>query len=111
MNTIQEIENDMVKNKERVRLARLVDKLMLNREFKELIINGFCTEDCARNAQLSTDTRLSDSDRADALGNAQAPGYLIRYLKFIEIQGRQAERDLGDSEAALEELRAEEAAE
>lgn len=70
-----------------------IRKLMGNKLFRDVILNLFCKEDCARYVQESGDPLLSADNRADALAMAQAAGHLRRWL------------DLGirmaDSEAGL----------
>ena len=70
-----------------------VRKLLGNRLFREVILNKFCVEHCARYVQESGDPLLSAENRADALNIAQAAGHLRRWL---DLSVRMA-----DSEAAL----------
>ena len=107
MSEIEQLESQMENNKRFVRNAEKVHRLMNNNDFKEIILEGFCTEECARFAQVSTDPRMTKDDRADALGNAQASGYLTRFLHVILRQGADADTTNRDIEQAIDELRAE----
>lgn len=84
-------------------------RLSNNRDFKKLILEEFCIQECARYAQNSANPALSAEDRADSLAIAQAAGHLRRYLSVVVQMGATAERDLPQIEDALDEARAEEA--
>jgi hypothetical protein len=86
----------------------LVVKLSNNREFRELILDGFCRDDCARFTHQSADPALTPQQRADALAVAQAAGHLKRYLSAAFQMGVTADNQLAELEEALEEARAEE---
>lgn len=103
---ILELERQ-IENAQAVIVQRdMVDRLANNRDFQKLIIEGFMRDECARLTHMSTDPNLSAQDRLDALGSAQAPGYLKRWLNALVQMGNNAERDLPEARATLEELRA-----
>jgi len=86
-------------------------KLLENPEYKELIVNDFSRDECARYVQASADPMLSPTERADALAIAQAAGHLKRWTAVILQMGYTAERDMEAVEDALIAARAEEAGE
>lgn len=53
-----------------------------NPDFKKLILDGFCTVECARYVQESCDPMLAPHMREDALALAQASGHLKRFLSL-----------------------------
>ncbi|WP_421991639.1 hypothetical protein [Roseococcus sp.] len=81
---------------------RLVD----NRDFRKLILEGFCLEDAARYAQESGDPILAPEQRADALCMAQASGHLKRFINITIQMGAHAERELPHLEEAVADERA-----
>ncbi len=83
-------------------------KLYENRDFKQVILDGFCTTDCARHAQLSADPSLNAEQRADSLGLAQAAGHVRRYLSAVVQMGNAAENSLPALHDELDAARAEE---
>jgi hypothetical protein len=85
-----------------------MERLLANADFRALILDGFCRDECARHAQLSVDAGLTPEDRADALGLAQAAGYLKRWIQASVTMGNHAENAIPDMEETLSELRAEE---
>lgn len=78
-----------------------VVKLIKNPLFRKVILEQFCTRDCARYVQESGDPLLSDSNRADALALAQAAGHLRRWL---DISVRIADNEQGRLLELQEEL-------
>lgn len=56
--------------------------LSTNPDFKKLILDGFCTTECARYVQESCDPMLAPHMREDALSLAQASGHLKRFLSL-----------------------------
>jgi hypothetical protein len=85
-------------------------RLYNHHDFRKLILEGFCVEECARYARESGNPQFTPEQRADALAMAQAAGHLRRYLSLMVQQGEHAERTLPELEQALAEARAEEGA-
>lgn len=90
--------------------AEMAERLAKNKDFKKLILEGFCLKDAARYAQESGDPLLEAPERADALNMAQASGHLKRFLSLQIQMGRSAQRSIPEIEAALAEVRSEEGA-
>lgn len=111
MSKVNQLEQQFEANKSLIEKRDLALKLSQNREFKKLILDGFCTEECARFAQLSADPSLRAEERADSLGMAQAAGHLRRFLSVTIRMGNKAEDDNASIEEALPEMRLEEEAE
>jgi hypothetical protein len=105
---IQQLEGQLSQAKKIVAQRDMALKLSNNREFRALILDEFCTQECARYAQASGDPALSSENRADALAMSQAAGHIRRWLSVKVQMGNSAERDIAEVEAALEEARAEE---
>jgi hypothetical protein len=108
MSTIAELESGLANAQAVVDQRDRMLKLQNNRDFRALIMDGFCKEECARFTAISTDPDLSPEARADALGSAQAAGYLRRWMAALVTMGNVAERDAKDHREALDEARAEE---
>lgn len=70
-----------------------VAQLVQNPLFRKVILEQFCTRDCARYVQESGDPLLPEANRADALALAQAAGHLRRWLDInIRLSGTEKER-------------------
>ena len=96
--------SDLQKVKDR---AKALERLNLNPDFKTIVIDGFLKEDAARFVQLSVDLELTDEQRKDALGTAQASGYFKKYLHYIGLMGRQADSQIDQVDRELETIRIE----
>ncbi|MER9436696.1 hypothetical protein NKJ04_17535 [Mesorhizobium sp. M0618] len=107
MSDIKALEQQIVAAKavqeQRDRMVRLAN----NSDFRALIIEGFCKDECARYTHVSTEPGLSKDDRADALAAAQSAGHLKRWINAIIMMGNRAAEDISQMDEALAELRAE----
>lgn len=111
MSQVNQLETQRAENAKAIELRDEAIKLSTNREFKKLILDGFCRDDCARYAQLSADPALNAEQRADSLALAQSAGHLRRYLSMLIAQGNRAENQNLEIEAELDAVRLEEAVE
>lgn len=103
---IEGLENQLAQTKEKVEQAKRIRRLIGNKDFKNLILDGFCRDDAARLVSESGDPVLDPQQRADALAMAQAGGHLKRYLTMQLQQALTAEREIPELEQELEEARA-----
>ena len=108
MSEVFALEKQLEDSKDAIARRELALKLYKNPEFKKLVLDEFCTTECARYAQLSADPSLGPTERADALAMAQAAGHLRRFLSVVVTMGNQAERLLPDLETEIEAARQEE---
>lgn len=108
MSEIAELQAQIDRLQEAVDRRDLALKLVKNREFKKLILEDFCVQECARYVQLSADPNLDAAQRADALALAQAAGHLRRFLSVVERMGEHSANEIVQVKAAIEELRREE---
>lgn len=108
MSEVKELEHQLEETKLYVERAEKIHKLFANHEFRELVIEQFCTKDCARYVQESADPLLTAAQRADALALAQAAGHFKRYFAIQLRQAEVAAREVPNIEEALNELRASE---
>jgi hypothetical protein len=107
MSEVFALERQLVEVQEQVKLRDTALKLAANPEFKSLILDRFCVQECARYAQSSADPALTAVQRADALNMAQAAGHLRRFLSVTVQMGSVAERQVTDLEEAILEARQE----
>ena len=109
--TVEDLEYQLEQTKGLKIRREQAERLSKNKDFRALIIDGFCLHDAARFVQLSQDPALPPENRADALNLAQASGHLKRYLQSQIQMGTTAERSIAEIELEIAELRAEEGAE
>lgn len=82
-------------------------RLLSNRDFRKIILEGFLRDDAARLVQESVDMSLTEFDRANALALAQASGHLKQFLLVVEQRAEKAEGDILDLTGELDSERAE----
>lgn len=107
MSDLNRLEQQLEDNRGLMARRDMALKLSKNHEFRKLILEGFCKEDCARYAQLSADPTIKAEERADALAIAQAAGHLRRFLSVTIRIGDNAENDNASLEEVIAEARAE----
>ena len=108
MNDTHEIELSLTQAKKIVERKAMVAKLMGNREFKALILEGYFKEEPARLVNLLGDPSLQAHREAivmDMHGIAALQGY----FRNVERMGTLAEITVADHEAELESIAASEA--
>ena len=108
MSEVYVLEKQREDAKELLARRELALKLSRNPEFKQLILQEFCINECARYAQSSGDPALNAEQRADALALAQSAGHLRRWLSVIVTMGNNAERAMPELDDAIEQARQEE---
>lgn len=108
MSEIQELVQEIAKAKVAAEQLVKMERLKANPDFRDLIVQGFIVDECARHARLSVDVDMSEEDRKDALGFAQAAGYLQRWIEVFCKMATTASDDIADMENTLAEMRAEE---
>lgn len=109
MSEVAELEYQLEQNKSLKLRRDQAERLSKNKDFRDLIINGFCLNDAARFVQLSGDPALGEAERADSLALAQASGHLKRFLQAQIQMGAAAIRTIPELEEAIAEARLEEA--
>ncbi len=107
MSDVTQLEQQLKQAKLLVERRDKALRLAGNREFRELILEGFCRDDCARFAQQMGDPTLGAKEQADAGSMAAASGHLLRYLRVITQFGETAAREVIEVQEALDEARAE----
>lgn len=108
MSELAELEQLHADYKTVLARRQMAQRLAANRDFKKLILEEFCVNECARFAQISGDYNMSADERADSLATAQAAGHLKRFLYAVSQMGAVAEREMSALEAELDMARAEE---
>lgn len=103
MSEVSELTAHREKLEKQIRIGDLAERIAIQPDFKELILQEFCINECARYAQVSGDPTLTDEQRRDAISFAQAAGHLRRWLSIQVQLGRNAAADLGTVDAHIVE--------
>lgn len=105
--TIEQLEALREHNQKIAERGEAHDRLMKNRDFRKIILEGFMVNDCARYVQESANPALDERQRADALGIAQAAGHLKRFLQIDRMLINDAAHKVTQCDAEIESMRAE----
>lgn len=110
MSDIEQLEQQKTKLRTAVDRRDAAVRLAGNRDFRTLILDYFCVEECARYARESADPALPPESRADCLAMAQAAGHFKRFMSVVIQMGNKCEDDIKQIDDVLDELRADEVA-
>jgi hypothetical protein len=105
VNVLEQLERHVEKLKYAVEMRDMAVRLADNRDFRKLILDGFCVSEAARYVQESGDPALTPNQRADALNLAQASGHLKRFIAITIQLGNQAAEDVRSTEEQIDEVR------
>lgn len=105
----EKLEYQLEQHRHMIERGEQARRLADHPDFRKVILENFCKEDCARYAMESGDPSLPEENRADALAMAQAAGHLKRYLSYQIQFGETAKRNIDELEEAIAQARAEEA--
>jgi hypothetical protein len=98
-------EAQIASAKKHIQLAKSLNKLQSNRDFKAVIEKGFFEEEAARLARVFDSPELPQEAR-DEIKNALAGiGALDRYLRGIQMKSEIAQNSLEQWEDELDTLR------
>lgn len=103
--TVEQLEDEIARQKGLIERADLARRLFKNRDFRKLIQEEFMVNECAQYAQASADSALPAENRADALAIAQSAGYLKRWLSIVCQMGTLAAQQMPSYERELAEAR------
>lgn len=107
MSDIATLEVTIDNAKQMVSRKNMALKLASNREFKALVLEGYFNEEAARLASISADPLMA-KDRGEIMLAIQGISLFRQYMQNIVRMGEVAERELLDSQEALQEALAEE---
>lgn len=109
MSEVQNLEQQRSNAKQLIDQREAVLRLANNPDFKNIVMEKFCVQECARYAHASADPAIAKEGREDAMAMAQASGHLRRFLSVVITMGNNAENSMKDLDEALANARAEEA--
>lgn len=110
MNELQQVEREIEQYKADMAIAEKLEKLHSNREFKEIILNGFLRENVIRLVGLKGHPDMQTAEKqASVLKQIDAVSVLTDYFRQIFNKGEIADRNIADHERLHSELLKEEA--
>ncbi|AHC56589.1 hypothetical protein JJJA_0073 [Achromobacter phage JWDelta] len=102
---IEGYENQLRGLKKQQREHSDLKKLVESPLFRKVILQNFCTDECARYVRMSVDMALTPEARADALAKAQAGAHLLHWIAVEDRMGSDSVNKISTLEANLEVLR------
>lgn len=101
---IQEVEASIEYCRKRVALGETLERLLHNKDFIQIIDEGYFTQEARRLTLLSADPNLPEASVPSVLRSIQAIGELHTYINRIRQDGHQAALDLAQSQIMLEQV-------
>lgn len=109
-NEVNELEEQIANNKYALNQAKCLERLNSNRDFKDLILNGYLREEAIRLVSLKSDPSQQTLEKQAAIiKDIDAIGALETYMRSVRQFGDIAARAIKDAEDVLEAIRNEEA--
>ena len=102
MTELEQLREQKKQYEEAIAIRNAIRRLESNSDFNKVIMELFCTEECARYVQLSVNINLPSENRDWALQMAQSAGLLKEFLTVKITQGNHAENDMLKLDEAIE---------
>lgn len=97
MNDLQQIEITEQEAKNKVDLAKSLDRLLSNRDFKKIVTEGYFREEAIRLVMAKSNPHCQQDEVQKAITkDIDAIGSFRHYLAQIEFDGQQALKSLKD---------------
>lgn len=105
-NQIEQLEHVLQTAKQAEELGNALERLMKNRDFKSLILDGYLEREAVRLVHLKADPNMQTPERqAGILMQIDSIGALTSYLNGIRQQSAQGTKIRIEAEETLEEIR------
>lgn len=102
---IAELDRSIADNTKLVELAKSLDRLESNRDFRKIVTDGYFAQEAIRLVHLKADPAMQTPDKqASVLRQIDAIGILSDYLRTIRLQGETARKGVEDAETDRAEL-------
>lgn len=109
---IAEIEMNITEAKKFVAEGNSLVRLLSNRDFKKIVLEGYFEKEAVRLVHLKADHNMqSPENQAAIMTQIDAIGSLTHYFRTLRHNANMAEKAISESEETLDELRGEGAAE
>lgn len=105
---IAALDRDIKDARPQVELAKALENLRTNPDFKKLIIKGYLENEAVRLVHLKADPNMSaPNHQAAIVRDIDSIGCLAQFFATVDAVGRRAERVIADAEHMREEILAE----
>lgn len=104
---IAEVEVSIEDAKEQIERKKALDRLYNNKDFKDLILEGYFVNEASRLVLLKGDLNLPDEAQEHCDKMINGIGCLRSYFQTVHHFGNMAEKGLDDHYSTIQELRTE----
>ncbi len=106
---IQQLEQNIQHSKKAVELGNALERLLNNRDFKNIILKGYMEQEAVRLVHLKAAPAMDSPAKQTAImRDIDAIGSFAGFLKEIQRQAELGRKDIAFSEETIEAIRAEE---
>jgi len=110
MSNTQQVELNIEHARQGVKFGEALDRLMKNRDFQKVILDGFLREEAVRLVHLKADPAMyTPEDQRDIDAQITAIGMFGAWLRRQRKEAETAQKELLDNQDLLNVLREEEA--
>lgn len=105
---LKELDYRIKAGKKMIDTGAALERLMNNRDFKEVILEGYFREEAIRLVSAKADVAFqSEASQASIIKQIDAIGCVQDYLRLLQRYAAQAEKEVADHEETREEILAE----
>jgi hypothetical protein len=107
---LQEIDGSISQHREAIEAGQSLQRLMVNRDFKRIVLDGYLAQEAVRLVHLKSDPQHQAPEVQTAIvSQIDAIGRLMRYLNGIRDQADIAKKDLSAAEQLRDQILSEDA--
>lgn len=108
--SIEAMDAQIRDNRPSVEMADALDRLSMNRDFKTLILKGYCQQEAVRLVQMRADPSCESPEKQAAIiRELDAISYLQSYFRTVQHLGAMARSSIKDAEDTRESILKEDA--
>lgn len=104
---IEQVEISLENAKKAIHKMETLDRLYRNKDFQEVILEGYFKDEASRLVLLKGDVNIMDDQERHCEKMINGIGCLRAYFQMVNHFGTQAEKAMEDDQATREELLAE----
>lgn len=102
---VQQLENNIRESKKLVDMGESLERLMSNRDFKKVILEGFFEKEAIRLVHLKGDTNMQTADsQKSILTQMDAIASLAQYLQTVRFKANMAAKAVASDTETIDEL-------
>lgn len=105
---LAQLEMNISRSKETVAIGEALNRLMSNRDFKQVVNTGYFEQEAIRLVHLKADVNMqTEESQKSIIMQMDAIGAFKQYLQLVEFKASMAVKGIAFDEATREELLAE----